>query len=150
MFSGGESMRIPMFAVAIGLAMTLAGVALGQDSPINKFKYPGARTEASKPSNVVHYLKMATKDDLRTVVKYYEKVLGKDLEEFGTKGPIVRIGDDDLAMALDHSAGPDQKKRPVDIRIVVQQTKSYYLNVVVSRQKEEKETHIAVQLIQKR
>jgi hypothetical protein len=138
----------------IGSIMVLAGVLAGHgtghaqnklNDQLGDWRYPESSPMGShssgtgSPTQANAY--MRTRDDLETVVRYYEKKTGLSL----TPGEITHY-----ARSADGTTNifdDDSKDRPLTLRIFEQHTKANSVMLVISRANGETMTHIQASVV---
>jgi hypothetical protein len=108
--------------------------------------YPGAKELGSGQGAGGFYAMLATTDGLNKVEAFYEKKTREKLKPDQAGGHGIGGGAGEARVFLDDSVQPGAKKaeRPVVVRVLVQQTKTYDLTLVITRAKGEDYTHIAL------
>jgi hypothetical protein len=128
------------------------------ENEVKKFEYPGAEVGANgvteREGRSLFYFTMTTSDDLEKVLKHYEESTGQKLTV--SAGTVSSRGRDDWVGAVQDDSitrvgnGNERTSpRPMTVRVVSVDAKSYHLTLVFSRAKEEKYTHIVATYVKK-
>ena len=149
-------MRIPLTsacwgAIALSVCLSFDSVHVRGDdgkaeekkpeSLDKKFRYP---TLEEEPGGLIigkeSALIMATKDDFKKVVEFYQEAIGG---KQSAKLDIVKPGTVVSLLSSAIYVIDDSADRPVQLRIFVQKREKYTVTVAVSRCKGENRTHIS-------
>jgi hypothetical protein len=152
--------RVPVSIVLVSVfVLCVPGARSGEkedaEAQAKGWEYPKAKVMASSGAEGLYTVVATTADDLDTVLEHYGKKFGKKVSVHTSSAGGVESRDGKTTSTHHDSFQPydDKKKdyppRAVTVGVSSQNTKSYFVTVVVSRVKGEGHTHIVLTYVKK-
>jgi hypothetical protein len=118
------------------------------------WEYPRAKNSLSSEVGPLYNSVQTTTDDLASVAAYYERKLGTKIAVDKPTVGAAKGGSGKQTAVLQDSLQPSEgakkpRARDVTLLLASQNTNAYCLTLIISRAKEEKQTHIALTYVSK-
>jgi hypothetical protein len=156
--NGGREMRLAIFgtilfllAIAVSSPDLLRGEEKekGAKEAVTAFIYPDAKPfEEAREGPQIYHAKYTTPDTVEKVVRWYREKAGLVAGE--GIGFARKQEEGEASSVLDDSRKPGKTERDrgeartTRVVVLTKKTKTYLLNVVISRAKDEEMTHLAI------
>jgi hypothetical protein len=140
---------------AVGVAITAGADKAEGKKGLAQWEYPGAKLLCSMTSWPLQSALYVTGDDLDKVLKHFGDQLGRKLNDVSATAGGAEGTPEKQTGSFNDSFQPFDNKekkyppRAVTMHIAAQNTKTYTLTLVISRIKDEDQTHIAVTYVEK-